>query len=89
MKNRPVLPKPNEFSKYKKGIYMKINANGTEISLMGNIANEDVYISLTDIAKRKEPDEPRIIISNWMSSYSTIDFLATWEAFYNPNFNRL
>lgn len=24
-----------------------------------------------------------------MSSYSTIDFLATWEAFYNPNFNRL
>lgn len=68
---------------------MKINANGTEISLMGNIANEDVYISLTDIAKRKDPDEPRIIISNWMSSYSTIDFLATWEAFYNPNFNRL
>lgn len=68
---------------------MKINANGTEISLMGNIANEDAYISLTDIAKRKDPDEPRIIISNWMSSYSTIDFLATWEAFYNPNFNRL
>lgn len=68
---------------------MKINANGTEISVIGNIAKEDAYISLTDIAKRKDPDDPRIVISNWMSSYSTIDFLATWEALYNPNFNRM
>ena len=29
---------------------MKIDANGTEISVMGNIVNEDAYISLTDIA---------------------------------------
>lgn len=68
---------------------MKINANGTEISIMGNIANEDAYISLTDIAKKKNADDPRIVISNWMSSYSTIDFLATWESLYNPDFNRM
>lgn len=68
---------------------MKINANGTEISVIGNIVNENAYISLTDIAKKKDPNEPRIVISNWMSSYSTIDFLATWESLYNPNFNRL
>ena len=68
---------------------MKINANGTEISIMGNITNENAYISLTDIAKKKNADEPRIVISNWMSSYSTIDFLATWESLYNPNFNRM
>lgn len=68
---------------------MKINANGTEISVMGNITNEDAYISLTDIAKYKNPDDPRIVISNWMSSYSTIDFLATWENLYNPDFNRM
>lgn len=68
---------------------MKINANGTEISIMGNIADENVYISLTDIAKKKNSDDPRIVISNWMSSYSTIDFLATWERLYNPNFNRM
>lgn len=68
---------------------MKINANGTEISIIGNISNENAYISLTDIAKRKDSDEPRVVISNWMSSYSTIDFLATWEKIYNPNFNRL
>lgn len=68
---------------------MKINANGTEISIIGNITDENAYISLTDIAKRKDSDEPRVVISNWMSSYSTIDFLATWEKIYNPNFNRL
>lgn len=68
---------------------MKLNANGTEISIMGNILDENSYISLTDIAKQKDPDDPRIVISNWMSSYSTIDFLATWENLYNPSFNRL
>ena len=68
---------------------MKINANGTEITVIGNLTNETAYISLTDIAKRKDPDDTRIVISNWMSSYSTIDFLATWEKLYNPNFNRM
>ena len=68
---------------------MKLNANGTEISMISNQGNASDYISLTDIAKRKNPDDPRIVISNWMSSYSTIDFLATWERLYNPNFNRM
>lgn len=36
-------------------IYMKINAKGTEIRVMGKIANEEAYISLTDIAKYKNP----------------------------------
>ena len=35
---------------------MKIDANGTEIEVMGNVVNEDAYISLTDIAKYKNPD---------------------------------
>ncbi len=68
---------------------MKLNANGTEISIMFSSENQNDYISLTDIAKYKNPDDPRIVISNWMSSYSTIDFLATWEIMYNPNFNRM
>ncbi len=67
---------------------MKINANGNEISVI-NGANGEDYLSLTDIAKRKNKEDPRIVISNWMSSYSTIDFLATWESLYNPNFNRM
>ena len=35
---------------------MKLNANGTEISIMGNILDENSYISLTDIAKQKDPE---------------------------------
>ena len=30
---------------------MKIDANGTEIRVMGDVINEEAYISLTDIAK--------------------------------------
>lgn len=44
---------------------------------------------MTDIAKYKNSEDPRIVISNWMSSYATIDFLAMWEGLYNPNFNRM
>lgn len=68
---------------------MIINANGTEISVILSSENQNDYISLTDIAKYKNPNDPRIVISNWLSSYSTIDFLATWETLYNPNFNRM
>ena len=66
-----------------------INANGTEIGVIGNINTEEAYISLTDIAKYKNSEDPRIVISNWMSSYSTIDYLAIWEELYNPDFNRM
>ena len=66
-----------------------INANGTEIRIYGDVAHENAYISLTDIAKAKKSLEPRIVIANWMSSYSTIDFLALWESIYNPHFNRM
>ena len=67
----------------------KINANGIEISVLGNVVDEDAYISLTDIAKYKNSSDPRIVISNWMSSYATIDYLAMWEGLYNPDFNRM
>lgn len=69
---------------------MKIHANGTEISVLDSAEGFDSnYLSLTDLAKYKNADDPRIVISNWMSSYSTIDFLATWESLYNPHFNRM
>ena len=66
----------------------KINANGVEI---GVIKNDDLgtFLSLTDIARYKNQEDPRIIVTNWMSSYSTADFLAVWEEIHNPNFNRL
>ena len=66
----------------------KMNINGLEVAVVSQ-GDEDDYISLTDIAKHKNPEDPRIVVSNWLSSYATIDFLATWEQLYNPNFNRM
>lgn len=65
---------------------VKINANGKEITLL---ANDTDYVSLTDIAKYLDPENPRFIIQNWMRNRNTIEFLGAWESINNPNFNRL
>ena len=65
------------------------NANGIENGVIGNIADESAYMSSPDIAKYKNVEDPRIVITNWLSTYSTIDFLAVWEEIHNPNFNRM
>ena len=62
---------------------MKIDANGTEIRVMGDVVNEEAYISLTDIAKYKNPDNAFIIVANWMRNHSTISFLGLWEQIHN------
>lgn len=64
-----------------------INANGVEIRV--NTTNETDYISLTDIAKKRDAENPRYIIQNWMRNRSTISFLGLWEELNNPNFNRV
>ena len=42
-----------------------LNANGVEIGVIGNIADESAYISLTDIAKYKNSEDAAGVISNW------------------------
>ena len=44
------------------------------------------FISLTDIARVKNLDEPKDVVKNWLRSRSTIDFLGLWERINNPNF---
>lgn len=51
--------------------------------------NEKDYISLTDIAKFKNANDPRFAIQNWMKTRYTVDFLGIWERMYNKNFNRV
>lgn len=69
---------------------MKINALGTEISVIdASEGFNDNYISLTDLAKYRNPEDPRFAIQNWMRNRNTIEFLGTWEKLYNPNFNRV
>jgi hypothetical protein len=44
------------------------------------------FISLTDIARNKNPDEPKDVVKNWMRSKSTIQFLGLWEQLNNSDF---
>lgn len=66
----------------------KLIVRGTEVNIQWNVEQDD-YISLTDIAKVKDSDNPRYIIQNWMRNRNTIEFLGVWETLYNPNFNRV
>ena len=52
----------------------KLIVRGTEVIIQWNMERDD-YISLTDIAKVKDSDNPRYIIQNWMQSRNTIEFL--------------
>lgn len=48
---------------------------------------EDDYISLTDIAKYKNPSETGLVISHWLSTRFSVEFMGIWEQIHNPNFN--
>lgn len=60
-----------------------------EYEINSKVINESDYVSLTDIAKKVNADEPRFVIQNWMRNKDTIDYLGLWEKIYNPNFNRV
>ena len=47
------------------------------------------YISLTDIARYRNSDDPRFAIQNWMRNRNTIEFLGLWESLHTPSFNRV
>ena len=68
---------------------MKINANGTEISVITSKSQNNDYISLTDLAKYRNSDDPAGVIANWMRNRNTIEFLGLWEEMNNPDFNPL
>ena len=48
--------------------------------------NEEDYISLTDLAKYKNPKHPADVVKNWMRSKENIVFLGLWERINNPDF---
>ena len=48
--------------------------------------NDDDYVSLTDIARLKNPKEPKDVVKNWLRLRSTLEFLGLWEKINNPNF---
>ena len=56
-------------------------------TLVGIMRIGDVdYISLTDLARYKNPLTPGDVIIKWMSNKSSFDFYCLWEELSNPNF---
>jgi len=44
------------------------------------------YISLTDLARYADDNEPRLPIRDWMRNKEVISFLGLWESIHNENF---
>lgn len=49
----------------------KLVVRGTEINVQWDLKRDD-FLSLTDIAKIKDSDNPRYIIQNWLRNRNTI-----------------
>jgi hypothetical protein len=56
----------------------------TEVSL--KTINQLSYLSLTDIARARNADEPKDVVKNWLRTRQTIEFLGLWEKINNPSF---
>jgi len=41
---------------------------------------QEDFISLTDMARYKDTMEPSLVISHWMSTRYTVDFMGIWES---------
>ena len=63
----------------------KITVKNIEINVTG--IGDDDFVSLTDMAKIKNPEFPAEVIKNWMRLRATIEFLGIWEQISNPDFN--
>ncbi|MEK7223910.1 MAG: KilA-N domain-containing protein [Pseudomonadota bacterium] len=64
-----------------------IEVQGTAITVLTQAIDD--YISLTDIAKHKEPNRSDHVIQNWMRNRNTIEFLGVWERLNNVDFKPL
>ena len=44
------------------------------------------FISLTDLARYADNEEPRLPIRDWMRNKEVISYLGLWESIHNDNF---
>ena len=66
-------------------IQTQMNVNNRQVRVM-RVDNID-YISLTDLAKYQNENDPSGVIRNWMSNKNSFDFYNLWEELHNENFN--
>ena len=71
--------------KEKNNLETRIIVKGNKIDILkiGNIN----YISLTDLAKKEDKNDPSGLIKQWMSNKDSFDYYGLWEELNNPNFN--
>jgi hypothetical protein len=62
-----------------------IEVQGAAITILSQ--KEQDFISLTDIARFKNPDHPDDSIRNWLRNRNTVEFLGVWERLNNSHFN--
>ncbi len=60
----------------------RINCNKVNVIRI----NGNNYISLTDLARYVNPEEPKIPIQTWMRNKNVVSFLGLWEQMHNSNF---
>ncbi len=72
----------------KKTVKETIHAKGVDISIYTNDFQNE-FISLTDIARYKNQEEPNVVVANWMRNRNTIEYLGIWEQLYNADFKPL
>ena len=65
-------------------IKSEIKVNDRKINVL-RIDNKD-YISLTDLARYADSEEPRLPIRDWMRNKDVISYLGLWEQLNNENF---
>ena len=59
--------------------------NGIEVCVKDK--SNVIYISLTDIARIKNAENPADVINKWMSNKDSFDFYSLWEELFNQSFN--
>lgn len=69
----------------KKSKQVTIEVQGSSIAVLSR--SEEDFISLTDIARFKNPNQPDEVIRNWLRSRNTLEFIGIWEHLNNPHFN--
>ena len=62
----------------------EINVKDSTIKTL-NVNGID-YICITDIARQKNPIEPKDVVKNWLRSKNTLEYLGLWEMLNNPDF---
>ncbi len=61
----------------------QIEVQGFQIEVYTEDFKND-YISLTDIARYKNSDDPGFVIQNWLRNRNTIEFIGLWEQYKTP-----